>query len=142
MDANSFFISQKVNQVASQAASAIMRVRNARTLRQVRDDGHVIVPSYLGSAGHDIPELRRLKQAQEERAKELVDLDLAKMDAIAAQHLPIAERIELLKTAYGNVRQHNWTFLRGEHPGLYTTATRHVERLISQLQAKVSATPD
>ena len=142
MDANSFFISQKVNQVASQAASAIMRVRNAQTLRQVRDEGHVIVPSYLGSAGHYIPELRQLKQAQEDRAKELVDHDLAKFDAIASKQDSVLERIEQLKTAYGDIRQHHWVFLRGEHGTLYVTATRHVERLISQLQAQVSTTPD
>lgn len=142
MDANSFFISQKVNQVASQAASAALRVRNARTLRQVRDEGHITVPSYLGSAGHYIPELRRLKQAQEDRAKELVNQDLSTLDAIASKHDAVLERLESLKTAYGEVRQNHWVFLRGEHPSLYTQATRHAEQLISQLQSKVTSTSD
>jgi len=142
MDAHSFFTSQKISQLASQAASAIVRVRNADTLRQVRDASHVVIPSYLGPAAHCVPELRKLKQAKESRVKELVDLDLAKFDAIASKHDSVLERIEQLKTAYGDIRQHHWVFLRGEHGTLYVTATRHVERLISQLQAQVSTTPD
>lgn len=139
MDANTFFIAQQMRQLASRAQGAVQQVRRAQTLRQVRDASHISIPSYLTAVSRSTPELRQLSQACETRAKELVQVDLAKMDAFAAEDKPAAERIETLKQAYGTLLQHDWVFLRGQHGTIYVNATRHVEQLISRLQSQVSA---
>lgn len=141
MNASTMFVMQQLQRVASQAAGAAQRVRGARTLREVRDWGHVVVPGYLKAEARRLPEFRRLESAQERRAGELVDLDLAKLDALAGGDTPVADRLTAVKQAYGALVQREWVFLRGEQPALLSRATRHAERVIGSLQneAKTSA---
>jgi hypothetical protein len=133
MNATMMFVSQQLQRVASQAAGAAQRVRGARTLREVRDWGHVVVPGYLKAEARRLPEFRRLESAQEQRAGELVGADLAKLDALAGGDSPATDRLAAVKQAYGTLVQRDWVFLRGEQPALLSRATRHAERVIGRL---------
>lgn len=134
MDAASFYLTQQLQRLASQARSAASQVRQARTLRQVRDFGHQVIPSYLSATARALPEVRQLQHAMETRAGELVDADLARLGAIAHQALPAAERLQQLKAAYGSLTLHHWVFLRGEHPGILARATRDAEQMLGKLR--------
>lgn len=138
MDASSFYLSQQLQRLASQARGAAAQVRQAKTLRQVRDFGHQVIPGYLAATARTLPEIRQLEQAMETRASELVKADLACLAAIASLPLPPAERLQQLKAAYGNLTQHHWIFLRGEQPALLARATREVEQLMGKLRSEVS----
>jgi hypothetical protein len=138
MDASSIYLHQQLQRVASQARSAAAQVRQARTLRQVRDFGHQVIPGYLAATARALPEVRQLEQAMEARAGELVKADLARLTAIAALSLPAADRLQQLKAAYGNLTQHHWVFLRGEQPALLSRATREAEQLLGKLRSEVS----
>jgi hypothetical protein len=136
MDATSFYLTQQLHRLASQARSAAHQVRSATTLRQVRDFGHQVIPGYLSATARTLPEVRQLHQAQEARAGELVDADLARLAAISGQTLPAADRLAQMKAAYGSLTQHHWVFLRGEHPGILARATREAERMLGQLRSQ------
>lgn len=136
MDANAFFARQQLQRLASQAASAAVRVRTARTLREVRDWGQVSMPGYLRVEARHLPEYRRLTSACEQRAKELVEAQLKELEVVAKSELPPAERLKAVKQAYGALVQRDWVFLRGEHPSILSNATRQAQSLIGKLDAE------
>lgn len=136
MDASAFFVRQQLQRLASQAASAAVRVRNARTLREVRDYGKVSMPGYLRVEARHLPEYRRLASACEQKAKELVDANLKELESVATSALPATDRLKALKQAYGTLVQNHWVFLRGEHPGILSNATRKAQSLIGKLDAE------
>jgi hypothetical protein len=136
MDATAFFARQQLQRFASLASSAALRVRTARTLREVRDWGHISMPGYLRVEARHLPEYRRLSSACEQRAKELVEANLKELEAVAKSELPPAERVKALKQAYGSLVQNHWVFLRGEHPSILSNATRQAQSLIGKLDAE------
>jgi len=140
MDANAFFARQQLQRLASQAASAAVRVRTARTLREVRDWGQVSMPGYLRVQARHLAEYRRLSSACEQRAKEIVDANLKELEVLAKSELPPAERLKELKQAYGTLVQRHWVFLRGEHPSILSNATRQAQSLIGKLDAESKQT--
>jgi len=140
MDGTAYFVRQQLQRLASQASSAAQRVRNARTLREVRDFAHVPMPGYLRVEARHLPEYRRLSSACETRARELVDANLKELEALADASAPAADRLNTVKQAYGVLVQNHWVFLRGEHPGILSEATRRAQGIISKLGLEATRT--
>jgi len=132
-------LSQQIRQLGTRAAGAVMRVRQARTLRQVRDFGRIAIPGYLRPTANTLPEMRQLKTAQKTRAQELVDADLKRLSAIATQEIPAEERFKQLKDAYGALTMNEWVFLRGEHPSVLSNATHEAGKLLFKARADATA---
>lgn len=135
-NATMFYVRQKMANCASSARSAMNRVRQARTLREVRDFGNVHVDAIIRSLEHQIPELRQLERAKSDRAEQLVAEHLKELRATLAE-----KGLEAFKAQVGQRHQLDWIFLRGEHAGLFRRLDRDlatIEYQWRQAQPKAS----
>lgn len=122
-----WYIQEKLRKLASDARSASVHLRQARTLRQVRDFSTVHADPTVSSLRHLVPELRQLNMARDDRAKELVLQHLKELKKAASSE--DKAQFNKILTAY---RTEEWPFLRGELAALLHL----IERELRMLNAK------
>jgi hypothetical protein len=120
MDANQFFIDQQVRQAESSAWSATNQLQRAPTIRAVLGLCDVPLHPMIRFMKHQIPGLRRLKEAAERRAEELVQTQLAELKTLSAE-----EQEQRL----GQLRSRDWMLLRGNFPRLAGLVERESQKL-------------
>jgi hypothetical protein len=131
MDANQFFIDQQVRQAESSAWSAANQMRRAPTLRAVLGLCDVPLHPVIRFMKHQIPGLRRLKEAAERRAEELVQAQLTELKTLSAE-----QREQRL----GQLSSRDWMLLRGNFPRLAGLVERESQKLRRELKP-VEPTP-
>jgi hypothetical protein len=135
MDANQFFIDQQVRQAESSAWSAANQIRSAPTIRAVLGLCDVPLHPMIRFMKHQIPGLRRLKEAAERRAEELVQAQLAELKTLSAE-----EKEQRL----GQLRARDWMLLRGNFPrlaGLVDRESQKLRRELKTMEASRSPAP-
>ena len=119
-----FLVMQQLRKFADECRSASAQVARAGSLREVRDWGRVQPGSLISGLKHQVPELRQLERRQEERATSLVDEQLTQLKALA-----LAGDKAGFDRRLGQLRQNDWVFLRGDHPGILHKIERELARI-------------
>lgn len=130
-NATMFFVQQKMQEAGSRARSAMSRVRQARTLREVRDWGNVHVDAIIRSVDHMIPELRQLERAREQRAEQLVEEHLQDLRKVLDE-----KGLDAFRARVGERHRMDWIFLRGELANVYRRLDREVATIEHQWRQK------
>ena len=106
--AANWFIQQKLQQAQSGFSTAMSRMRQARTLRELMQASNVHVESFVHCLVRS--EQSRAERLREELATKMVDAHLKEIEA-----LPFDQRRERIS----NYMRLDWCFLRGHEPRLY-----------------------
>jgi hypothetical protein len=131
-----FFVRQKLERFAGDCRSAVQRLERAESLRDVKQWGEVHPGSIVAGLSHLVPERRQLEAAQERRATQIVEAQLAKLQAFAEKRdVPAFEKLR------DECRAIHWPFLRGEQPRLLNRIDRELAMLERQLAGGDVARP-
>ncbi len=123
MNAAQWYVQDRLHRLAGDARAAATRARHARTLRELKDCSHVHADPVVASLRHMVPELKALKRTCLERAQELVDKDLDRL-----QKLKASDEAAFSKEA-SLVLHREWALLRGEWADVYVRAERSLAQL-------------
>ena len=126
------------NMLLKRAESSIRlastRLREARSLREVRDRSQVSLPPELRAIRHTIPGYKMLLTQAEEKALAMVKEQLEGVARYAE-----TGRSEEVKDKLAQLRQREWVFLQGNFPRALSYASYEAKRIIFQTEARISS---
>lgn len=134
MKPNLILFNQELSRVSAAACSSRVRVRRARTLREIAQHMDVHIRPEFRCLKHIVTELRRLHQDAEHRAAEIVQAQIAGLKSLPS---PIEQkaRIELFRAT-------EWCLLPGRFPRLSRAAEAASKALHSRRLGDSSSITD
>ena len=127
MNSINFFIQHELAKLDSAASIAIQQVRQAKTIQQLVAAKHVSIRAELRSLRHLAPALRRLEHTADQRAEEIVRLQLKALADITDKDAFKAQR---------GIFARDWFCLSGNFPQLASLVKRQSDLLWHACQAE------